>query len=68
MLLKIMILAVQETHLNEVHFLKDKISQLESTTLKRTNVEMLTHKNHNVAEKQLKFFFFFNSYLIQHSL
>ena len=55
-------------HLNEVHFLKDKISQLESTTLKRTNVEMLTHKNHNVAEKQLKFFFFFNSYLIQHSL
>jgi len=53
MLLKIMILAMQETHLNRVHFLKDRISQLKSTTLRSTNVETLTHRNRNVAEKQL---------------
>jgi len=53
MLLKIMILTMRETHLDEVHFLKDKISQLELTTLKSTDVETLTHKDHNVAEKQL---------------
>ena len=53
MLLKIMILAMQEMHLDEVHFSKDKIFQFELTTLKSTNVETLTHKNHNVAEKQL---------------
>ncbi len=55
MLLKIMILAVQEMHLNEVHFSKDRISQLESTTSKRTDVETLTHKDCNVTEKQLNF-------------
>jgi len=48
-----MILAVQEMHLNEVHFSRDKISQFESTTSRSTDVETLTHKNHNVAEKQL---------------
>ncbi len=53
MLLKVMILAVRETHLNEVHFSRDKISQFKLTTLKSTNVETLTHRNHNVAEKQL---------------
>ncbi len=37
------------------HFLKDKISQFELTTLKSTNVEMLIHKDCNVAEKQLNF-------------
>ena len=51
MLLKVMTLAMQEMHLNEVHFLKDKISQFESTTFKSTDVEMLIHKDHNIAEK-----------------
>ncbi len=40
-------------HLNEVHFLKDKISQFKSTTLRSTDVEILTYKDCNVAEKQL---------------
>ncbi len=40
-------------HLNEVHFLKDKISQLESTTLKSTDVETSTHEDCNIVEKQL---------------
>jgi len=53
MLLRIMILAVQETHLNEVHFLKDRISQFKSTTSRSTNVETLTYKDCNVTEKQL---------------
>jgi len=53
MLLKIMILAVQEMHLDEVHFSRDRISQFESTTLKSTDVETSTHKDCNVAEKQL---------------
>ncbi len=53
MLLRIMILTVQEMHLDEVHFLKDKISQFELTTSKSTNVEILTHKDCNIAEKQL---------------
>ncbi len=53
MLLRIMILAVQKMHLDEVHFSKDKISQLELTTSRRTDVETLTYKDHNVAEKQL---------------
>ncbi len=53
MLLKIMILAVQETHLDKVHFLKDKISQFESTTSRSTDIETLIHRDHNVAEKQL---------------
>ena len=51
MLLRIMTLTMQETHLNEVHFLRNKIFQFESTTLRRTNVETLTHRNHNVTEK-----------------
>ncbi len=40
-------------HLDEVHFLKNKIFQLESTTSRSTDVEMLIHRNHNVVEKQL---------------
>jgi len=40
-------------HLNEVHFLKDKISQLESTTLKSIDVETSTHEDCNIVEKQL---------------
>ncbi len=55
MLLRIMILTVRETHLDEVHFLKDRISQLESTTSKSTDVETLTYRDRNVAEKQLNF-------------
>jgi len=55
MLLKIITLAVQETHLDEVHFSRDRISQFESTTLKSTDVETSTHKDCNVAEKQLNF-------------
>jgi len=50
-----MTLAVQEMHLDEVHFLRSRISQFESTTLKSTDVEMSTHRNHNVVEKQLNF-------------
>ncbi len=53
MLLRIMTLAMRETHLDEVHFLRDKISQFKSTTLRSINVETLTHKDCNVAEKQL---------------
>ncbi len=53
MLLRVIILAVWKTHLNEVYFLKDRISQFKSTTSRRTNVEMLTYKNCNVTEKQL---------------
>ncbi len=53
MLLKIMILAVREMHLDEVHFSKDRISQLESTTSRSTDVETLTYRDRNVAEKQL---------------
>ncbi len=53
MLLKIMILAVQEMHLDEVHFSRDRISQFKSTTLKSINIETSTHKDCNVAEKQL---------------
>ncbi len=55
MLLRVMTLAVWETHLDEVHFSRDKIFQFESTTLRSTDVEMSTHKDHNVAEKQLNF-------------
>jgi len=40
-------------HLNEVHFLRDRIFKFKSTTSRRTNVETLTHKNCNIAEKQL---------------
>jgi len=53
MLLRIIILAVQEMHLDEVHFLRSKIFQLESTTLKSTDVETSIHRDRNVAEKQL---------------
>ncbi len=55
MLLKVMTLTVQEMYLNEVHFSKDKISQLESTISRSTDVKTLIHKDHNVAEKQLNF-------------
>ena len=48
-----MILAVQEMHLNEVHFSKDRISQLESTTLRSTDVKTLTHRDCNIVKKQL---------------
>jgi hypothetical protein len=53
MLLKAMIIAMQKMHLNEIHFSKDRISQLESKKLKSQDVEMLTHWNCNVVEKQL---------------
>jgi len=55
MLLKVMTLAVQKMHLNEVHFSRDKISRSESKNLRRHDNEMSTHRNHNVAEKQLNF-------------
>jgi len=51
MLLRIMILKVQKTHLNEVYFLKDKISQFKSTTSRRTNVKTLIYKDCNVVKK-----------------
>jgi len=53
MLLRVMILAMREMHLDEVHFLKDRISQFESTTSRSINVETLIHRDHNVVEKQL---------------
>jgi len=53
MLLKIMTLAMQKTHLNEVHFSRDRISQSESENLRRHNDETLTHRDCNVVEKQL---------------
>ncbi len=53
MLLEIMILAMQKTHLDEVHFLRNKISRSESENLRRHDDETLTHRDHNVAEKQL---------------
>jgi len=53
MLLRIMILAMQKMHLNEVHFLKDRISQSESENLRRHDDETSTHRDCNVAEKQL---------------
>jgi len=48
-----MILAMQETHLDEVHFSRDRISQFKSTTSRSIDIKMLTHRDHNVAEKQL---------------
>jgi len=48
-----MTLTVRKTHLNEVHFLKDRISQFELKTSKSTDVETLTYRDCNVAEKQL---------------
>ncbi len=53
MLLKIMILAVQKMHLDEVHFLRNRISRSESENLRRHDDETSTHKDCNVAEKQL---------------
>ena len=53
MLLRVMTLTVWETHLDEVHFSKDRIFQFESTTSRSTDVETSTHKDCNVAEKQL---------------
>jgi len=53
MLLRVMTLAMQETHLDEVHLLRNKISQLKLTISKSINIEMLIHKNHNITEKQL---------------
>ncbi len=55
MLQKVMTLTVQKTHLDEVHFLRDKIFQFKSTTSRSKNIEMLTYRNCNVAEKQLNF-------------
>jgi len=55
MLLRIMILTVQETHLDEVHFSRDRIFQFKSTTSKSTDVKTLTYKDHNIVEKQLNF-------------
>jgi len=48
-----MTLTVRETHLDEVHFSRDRISQFESITSRSTDVETSTHKDCNVAEKQL---------------
>jgi len=53
MLLRVMTLVVREMHLDEVHFSRDRISQLESTTSRSTNVKTSTHRDRNVAEKQL---------------
>ncbi len=53
MLLRVMTLAMQETHLDEVHLLRNKISQLKLTISKSINIEMLIYKNYNITEKQL---------------
>ncbi len=53
MLLRIMILVVQKTHLDKVRFLRSRISQSESENLRKHDDEMLTYRNHNVTEKQL---------------
>jgi len=53
MLLRIMILTMQEMHLDEVHFSRDKIFQFKSTTSRSINIETLIHKNCNVVKKQL---------------
>ncbi len=53
MLLRIMTLAMQETHLDEVHFSRSRISQFESTTSRSTDIETLTYKDCNVVKKQL---------------
>jgi hypothetical protein len=53
MLLRVMTLTVRETHLDEVHFSRDRISQFESITSRSTDVETSTNKDCNVAEKQL---------------
>ncbi len=53
MLLRVMFLTMRETHLDEVHFLKDKIFQFKSTTSRSTDVKTWIHRDCNVAEKQL---------------
>ncbi len=53
MLLKVMTLAMQKTHLNEVHFLRDRISRSEFENLRKHDDETLTYKDCNVVEKQL---------------
>jgi len=53
MLLRIMILAMQKTHLNEVYFSRDRISQSEHENLRKHDDETSIHKDCNVAEKQL---------------
>ena len=40
-------------HLDEVHFSRNRIFQFESTTSRSTDVETSTHRDCNVAEKQL---------------
>ncbi len=40
-------------HLDEVHFSRNRIFQLELTTPRSINVEMLIYKDRNVVEKQL---------------
>jgi len=55
MLLRIMILTVQETHLNEVHFSRDRISQFKSTTSRSIDIETLIYKDCNIVEKQFNF-------------
>ncbi len=53
MLLRIMILVVQKTHLDIVYFLRSRISRSEFKNLRKHDDETLTYKNHNVTEKQL---------------
>jgi len=48
-----MTLAMQEMHLNEVHFSRSRISQFESTTSRSTDIKTLIYRDRNVAEKQL---------------
>jgi len=43
MLLKVMIIAVQKMHLDEIYFSRNKISQFKSKNLRSQNVETLTH-------------------------
>ncbi len=45
------VIAMQKTYLDEVYFLKDKISQFKLIILKSQNVETLIHKNYNIVEK-----------------
>jgi hypothetical protein len=53
MLLRTIIITVQKTHLNEVHFLRSRISQFKSKNLKSQDVETLTHQDCNIIKKQL---------------
>ncbi len=54
-LLRVMTLVMQKTHLNEVYFSRNKISWSEHENLKRHDNETLTHRNHNIVKKQLNF-------------